>query len=73
MRIYPASYILRNMETKTEWQELQYKYREEYLSIAQETAWLLEYGRKFGGHQPISSKYREFMKARDYADFMGQA
>ena len=71
VRIYPASYILRNMEDRTGWQELQYKYREEYLSIAQETAWLLEYGRKFGGHQPISSKYREFMKARDYADFHG--
>ena len=63
--------ILRNMEDRTECQELRYKYREEYLAIAQETTWLLEYGRKFGGYQPISSKYREFMKARDYADFHG--
>ncbi len=71
VRIYPASYILRNMEGRAECQELQYKYMEEYLSIAQETAWLLEYGRKFGGHQPISGKYRELMKARNYADFHG--
>ena len=71
VRIYPASYILRNMEDRTECQELRYKYREEYLAIAQETTWLLEYGRKFGGYQPISSKYRELMKARDYADFHG--
>ena len=59
------------MEDRTECQELRYKYREEYLAIAQETTWLLEYGRKFGGYQPISSKYRELMKARDYADFHG--
>lgn len=69
VRIYPASYVLRNMDGKTGRQSPQYK--EEYLSIARETAWLLEHGRKFGGHQPISSKYREFMREQGYADFHG--
>ena len=69
VRIYPASYVLRDMDYRTECLESQYG--EEYFSIAQETAWLLEYGRKFGGHKPISSKYRGFMKEQNYADFHG--
>lgn len=69
VRIYPASYILRNMDDRMECLESQYG--EEYFSIAQETAWLLEHGRQFGGHQPISRKYREFMKQQNYADFHG--
>lgn len=69
VKIYPASYVLRNMNDRMECMESQY--REEYFSIAQETAWLLEHGRKFGGHKPISSKYRGFMKKQNYADFHG--
>lgn len=69
VRIYPASYALCNMDNRMERPESQYE--KEYFSIAQETAWLLEHGRKFGGHQPISSKYRGFMKEQNYADFHG--
>jgi len=69
VRIYPASYVLRNMEGRMESRDPRYK--EEYLSIAQETAWLLEHGRRFGGHRPISHKYREVMKQQGYADFHG--
>ena len=69
VRIYPASYVLRNMDGRMGCLESQYV--EEYFSIAQETAWLLEHGRKFGGHKPISSKYRGFMKKQNYADFHG--
>ncbi len=43
VRIYPASYVLRNMDDDAEGQSLLYK--EEYLSIAKETEWLLENGR----------------------------
>lgn len=71
VRIYPASYVLRNMDDNTENQNLQYN--EEYLSIAKETEWLLENGRQFGGHQPISSKYRELMREQNYTDFHGTA
>lgn len=71
VRIYPASYVLRNMDDDTESQDLQYK--EEYLSLAKETEWLLENGRRFGGHQSISNKYREFMREQNYADFRGTA
>lgn len=69
VRIYPASYVLRNIADRTESRNLEYK--EEYLSIAKETEWLLEHGRQFGGHQPITSKYRELMKEQNYADFHG--
>ena len=69
VRIYPASYVLRNMDGMTEYKEIQYK--KEYLSIARDTAWLLEHGRQFGGRQPISSKYRKIMKKKNYADFHG--
>ena len=47
--------------------------QKEYLSIAKETEWLLENGMRFGGHQPISSKYRELMKKQNYTDFHGVA
>ena len=69
VRIYPASYVLRNMDDEAEGQNLLYK--EEYLSIAKETEWLLENGRLFGGHQPISGKYRELMKEQNYTNFHG--
>ena len=71
VRIYPASYVLRNIDNETEGQGLLYK--EEYLSVAKETEWLLENGRQFGGHQPISSKYRELMREQGYTDFHGTA
>lgn len=68
VRIYPASYVLRNMEDNA---ESPLRYEEKYFFVARETAWLLEHGREFGGYKNISSKYRECMKERGYADYRG--
>ncbi|MCM1543280.1 MAG: TnsD family transposase [Blautia sp.] len=68
VRIYPASYVLRNVEDSPEGP---LRYGEDYLFVARETAWLLEHGREFGGHRGISRKYRACMVERGYADFRG--
>lgn len=69
VRIYPASYVLRDMKCGEE--NIHLRYRDEYLSIARETAWLLEHGRLFGGQKEVSRKYREMMRERNYIDFHG--
>ena len=69
VRIYPASYVLRDKKCREE--KIHLRYRDEYLSIARETAWLLEHGRKFGGQRAVSRKYRQIMRERNYVDFHG--
>ncbi len=68
VRIYPASYVLRNIRDNAE--SIQ-RYKENYFFVARETAWLLRHGREFGGYKNISRKYRECMIERGYADYRG--
>lgn len=68
VRIYPASYVLRNIRDSAESTQ---RYKENYFFVARETAWLLGHGREFGGYKNISRKYRKCMIERGYADYRG--
>ncbi len=69
VRIYPASYMLRDRKEPSE--DPKRCIRDNYLRIAQDTQWLLEHGREFGGHPRISRKYRLFLQERGYANLFG--
>lgn len=68
-RIYPASYMIRPdklIEGITD-----QKRKSQYMRIAEDTQWLLEHGREFGGQQKVSQKYRKCLKQQGYANFYG--
>ena len=69
VRIYPASYMLRDRKESCD--DPKRWIRDSYLRIAQDSQWLLEHGREFGGHTNISRKYRLFLQERGYANFYG--
>jgi predicted transcriptional regulator len=69
VRIYPASYMLRDRKEPSE--DPKRRIRDSYLRIAQDSQWLLEHGRELGGHPRISRKYRLFLKELGYANFYG--
>lgn len=65
----PASYALKNAPTEIVPQVDSYK--ERYLRIAKDTAWLLEHGHKMGGCRKIATKYRELMIEKKLATVQG--
>ena len=69
VRIYPASYMLRDRKEPCE--DPKPWIRDRYIRIAQDSQWLLEHGREFGGHPRISRKYRLFLQELGYANFYG--
>ncbi|MBP3900964.1 MAG: TniQ family protein [Blautia sp.] len=69
VRVYPASYMLRNKDEPSEVPKLQL--RDRYLRIAKDSQWLLEHGRELGGHPKVSRKYRLFLQQRGYTNFCG--
>ena len=71
VRVYPASYVLRNKGEPSEDEDPKLKFRDRYLRIAKDSQWLLEHGRELGGHPKVSRKYRLFLQQRGYANFYG--
>lgn len=71
VRIYPASYVLRYSYKEETLKDDKAHLREQLLTVAKNTEWLLEHGREFGGYPEISRKYRDIMKEQGYANFYG--
>ena len=62
MAFCPASYALHSLTLQEDVEKN--KYREKYLAIARDTAWLLQNGLKLEGCRSIARKYKELFRQR---------